>query len=172
MRLHDALAQVQAEAITTTVPAGRTKSHDEPLVKLAAISGNYTAHGMNQRLPTSHLVGGKFRLLGDGRSSKSQEGGGEVNLGTITDGGLRPVELLAGLLPVLPEGQVSVGTTWHTDRSILSLEGWAWASGEMQRHHEVTDIQLENGRTVVYVKTYGETRIDAAVGHKFWTGTS
>ncbi len=166
----------RSEAIATrnfsmTFDLGDTKSHDEPLVKLAAISGNYTAHGMNQRLPTSHLVGGKFRLLGDGRSFKSQEGGGEVNLGAITDGGLRPFELLAGLLPVLPDGQVSVGTTWHSDRSILSLEGWAWASGEMQRHHEVTDIQLANGRTVVYVKTYCETAIYAAVGHKGFLGT-
>ncbi len=144
--------------------------NEDLLVKLASIRGNYTAHGMNQRLPTSHLTGGEFRLLGDGRSFKSQEGGGGVNLGTITDGGLRPSELLAGLLPALPDGPVSVGTTWNTDRSIVSLEGWAWAGGEMQRHHEVIDIQLSNGRTVIYVKTCGETVIEAADGHEGFLG--
>ena len=125
---------------------------------------------MNQRLPSSHLTGGEFRLLGDGRSFKSQDDGGEVPLGTIIDGGLRPSELLAGLLPTLPDAPVSVGTTWIADRSILSLEGWAWAGGEMQHHHEVTDIQQSDGRTVVHVKTHGETAIEAAEGHEGFVG--
>ena len=146
------------------------EDNEDLLVKLASIRGNYTAHGMNQRLPTSHLTGGEFRLLGDGRSFRSQEGGGEVPLGAIIDGGLRPSELLAGLLPALPDGPVSVGTTWNTHRSILSLEGWAWAGGEMQHHHEVTDIQLLNRRTVIYVRTYGETTIEAADGREGFLG--
>jgi hypothetical protein len=148
------------------------EDNEDLLVKLASISGNYTAHGMKQRLPTSHLAGSEFRLLGDGRSfkSKSQQGGGGVNLGTITDGGLRPSELLAGLLPALPDGPVSVGTTWKTHRSILSLEGWAWAGGEMQHHHEVTDIQQLNRRNIVYVRTYGETTIEAADGREGFLG--
>ena len=165
----------RSEAIATrnfsiTFDLGDAQGNGQLLVKLVSIRGNYTAHGMNQRLPTSHLTGGKFKLLGDSRSFKSQEGGGEVNLGKITDGGLRPSELLAGLLPTLPDGPVSVGTTWNTDRSIVSLEGWAWAGGEMQRHHEVTDIQLSNGRTVIYVKTCGETVIEAADGHEGFLG--
>jgi len=144
--------------------------NEDLLVTLASIRGNYTAHGMNQRLPTSHLSGDEFRLLGDGRSFRSQEGGGEVPLGAITDGGLRPSELLAGLLPALPDGPVSVGTTWISERSILSLEGWAWAGGNMQHHHEVTDIQQSNGRTVIHVKTHGETAIEAAEGHDGFIG--
>ena len=103
-------------------------------------------------------------------SFRSQEGGGEVPLGAIIDGGLRPSELLASLLPALPDGPVSVGTTWNTHRSILSLEGWAWAGGEMQHHHEVTDIQLLNRRTVIYVKTHGETTIEAADGREGFLG--
>jgi hypothetical protein len=146
------------------------EDNDELLVRLASISASYTGHGMKQRLPASHLTGEEFKLLGDGRSFKSQDGGGEVPLGTITDGGLRPSELLAGLLPALPAGPVSVGTTWDTDRSILSLEGWAWASGAMQHHHEVTDIQLSVGRTVVTVRTHGEAAIAAADGHEGFIG--
>ncbi len=143
---------------------------DALLVKLASISGSYTGHGMKQRLPASHLNGEEFRLLGDGRSFELQKGGGEVPLGTITDGGLRPSELLAGLLPALPEGPVSVGTAWNTDRSIVSLEGWAWAGGEMQYHHEVTDIQGSDGRTIVSVRTSGNTQIEAADGHEGFVG--
>ena len=164
------------EAIATrnfsmTFDLGNARDNDELLVTLASITGNYTAHGMKQRLPSSHLTGGEFRLLGDGRSFKSQEEDrGEVPLGTITDGGLRPSELLAGLLPTLPDAPVSVGTTWIADRSILSLEGWACAGGEMQHHHEVTDIQQSNGRTVIHVKTHGETAIEAAEGHEGFVG--
>ena len=146
------------------------EGNDELLVTLASISASYTGHGMKQRLPASHLAGAEFKLVGDGRSFKSQDGGGEVPLGTITDGGLRPSELLAGLLPALPDEPVSVGTTWDTDRSILSLEGWAWAGGEMQHHHEVTDIQLLDGRTVVTVRTHGEAAIAAAEGHEGFIG--
>jgi hypothetical protein len=119
--------------------------NEDLLVKLASINASYTAHGMKQRLPASHLNGEEFRLIGDGRSYVSQDGGGEVPLGTITDGGLRP--------SALPDGPVVVGTTWNSDRSIVSLEGWAWAGGEMQHHHEVTDIQSSDGRTVVTVTT-------------------
>jgi len=133
------------------------ENNDELLVKLASISASYTGHGMKQRLPASHLTGAEFKLLGDGRSFKSQEGGGEVPLGTITDGGLRPSELLAGLLPALPDGPVSVGSTWNTDRSILSLEGWAWADGDIRYHSEVTAISSDNGHAVVHVQSRGET---------------
>ena len=143
---------------------------DELLVKLTSSSAGYTAHGMKQRLPASHLNGDEFRLVGDGRSFKAQKGGGEVPLGTITDGGLRPSELLAGLLPALPNGPVFVGTTWNSERSIVSLEGWAWAGGEMQHHHEVIDIQSSDGRTVVTVRTSGETQIEAADGHEGFVG--
>jgi len=146
------------------------EDNEELLVTLASIRGNYTAHGMNQRLPTSHLTGGEFRLLGDGRSFSSQEGSGVVPLGAIIDGGLRPSELLAALLPALPDGPVSVGKTWIADRSILSLVGWAWAGGEMQLHHEVTDIRRSSGSTIIYVKTHGETAIESAEGHDGFLG--
>ncbi len=166
----------RSEAIATrnfsmTLDLGDTQGNDELLVELASINGNYTAHGMNQRLTTSHLTGSEFTLLGDGRSFKSQEGGGEVNLGTITDGGLRPSELLAGLLPTLPDGPVSIGTTWNTNRTVLSLAAWAWASGKMQHHHTVTDIRLANGGRVVYVKTHGETEIESSDGHDGFLGS-
>ena len=164
-----------SEAIATrnfsmTFDLGDEHSDDEQRVKLTSISGNYSAHGMNQRLPTSHLTGSEFSLLCDGRSFESGEGGGEVPLGAITDGGLRPSEMLAGLLPALPDGPVSVGTTWNTDRTILSLEGWAWAGGEMRHHHEVTDTRQSNGHTLVSVKTYGETGIAAADGREGFLG--
>jgi hypothetical protein len=144
--------------------------NDELPVKLVAISASYTGHGMKQRLPANHLIGETFSLQGDGRSFKSPGGGGEVPLGTITDGGLRPSELLAGLLPTLPDTSITLGTSWDTARNTVSLEGWAWAGGDMQQHHEVTDIRSSGGRTVVTVKTRGESAIIAADGHEGFLG--
>ena len=40
----------------------------------------------------------------------------------------------------------------------------------MQHHHEVTDIQLLDGRTVVTVKTHGLATIVAADGHEGFIG--
>jgi hypothetical protein len=140
---------------------------DDLLVDLSAIRGSYSAHGMNQRLPTSHLTGNEFQLLGDGRSFRTAESDTppvEVNLGQITDGGLRPSELLAQLLPVLPDAPVSVGSTWDTERYTRSLEGWAWAGGMLKRHHEVSRIDQANGRTVVSVRSLGTAILGAAEG--------
>ena len=152
-----------------------TDSDDELVVELEAIRGSYNAHGMNQRLPTSHLAGTEFRLLGDGRSFRNEvpdteEDIAEIGLGQITDGGLRPSELLASLLPVLPDGPVSVGTTWDTERSIRSLEGWAFAGGKLKRHHEASYIDQSNGRTVVSVRTRGEATLSAAAENKGFIG--
>jgi len=148
---------------------------DNLLVELNAIRGSYTAHGMNQRLPASHLVGSEFKLLGDGRSFRTIESGAEkppaeVGLGQITDGGLRPSELLAELLPMLPEVPTIVGTTWDTERPIRSLEGWAWAGGALSRHHKVSQIDYSNGRTVVSVQTHGTAIISAAKGNSGFVG--
>ena len=148
-----------------TFDFGKTKNHDERIVTLSAIQVSYAAQGLNQLLPTSHLTGSKYKLLGDGRLYRSADRGREVPLGPATDGGVSPSELLAGMLPTLPRGPVSVGMKWNTDRNIVSLVGWAWASGNMQHHHEIIDIQPAVGRTVVTIKTHGETAISSAEGH-------
>ena len=40
----------------------------------------------------------------------------------------------------------------------------------MQHHHKITDIQLSNRRTIIYVKTYGKTAIEAADGRESFLG--
>jgi hypothetical protein len=134
-------------------------------VSLDAIKGSYSAHGMNQRLPTSHLTGEEFLLLGDGRTFKTSASDAppaEVNMGQITDGGLRPSELLAELLPVLPEAPVAAGATWDTERGIRSLEGWAWAEGTLQQHHEIMSIDHSSGMAIVSVRSRGTATITAS----------
>jgi hypothetical protein len=148
-----------------TFDLGSTRNRDELIVTLSAVQVSYKAQGMNQLLPTSHLTGIKFNLLGDGHSYRAPDHGLEVPFGPATDSGVRPSEILAGMLPTLPRGPVSVGTKWNTSRNIVSLVGWAWASGNMQHHHEIIDIQPSVGRTVVTVKTHGETAISSAKGH-------
>jgi hypothetical protein len=148
-----------------TFNIGKTRNPDELMIMLSAVQVSYKAQGVNQLLPTSHLTGIKFNLLGDGRSYNAPDHGHEVPLGPDTDSGIRPSELFAGMLPTLPRGPVSVGTKWNTSSSIVSLVGWAWASGNMRHHHEIIDIQPSVGRTVVTVKTHGEMAISAAEGH-------
>jgi len=153
-----------------TFDLSSNQNGDELSVNLSAITASYMAQGMNQHLPTSHLVGSKVNLLGDGRSFRSPDGGGEIPLGSITDGGLRPSALLAGMLPVLPQESVSDGMTWVSNRPVVSLEGWAWAGADMQHHHEIVDIQSSGGRSVVSVRSYGESAISSATGHVGFLG--
>jgi hypothetical protein len=148
---------------------------DNLSVELRAIRGSYSAHEMNQRLPTSHLIGNEFYLQGDGRSFRTVESDtapAEINLGQITDGGLRPSDLLAQLLPMLPDEPVSVGSTWDTERYIRSLEGWAWAGGVLNRRHEVKSIDHSDGRTIVSVQTLGSAIVRAAEGNTGFVGES
>jgi len=138
--------------------------------KLTAIKGSYTAHGMNQRLSTSHLAGEQVLLESDGRSISLNKPGGDIDLGSITDGGLHPSELLVDVLPTLPDRPVSLGMTWETERAVSSLEGWAWADGNIHYHSEVTTISSDNGHTVVHVQSHGETTIQAAAGNEGFVG--
>jgi hypothetical protein len=147
-----------------------TPNADGPQTKLTNIKGSYNAHGMNQRLSTSHLAGEQIFLASDGRSIRLLESGGDIFLGAITDGGLHPAELLVDVLPTLPEEAVSPGMTWDTERSIHSLEGWAWAGGEIRYHSEITEISGENGHSVVHVRSRGEATIHAPAGNEGFIG--
>jgi hypothetical protein len=131
---------------------------------LSAIRASYTAHGMNQRLPASHLVGDRFTLNGDGRSFAlaDDEDRKGVNLGAITEGELIPGDVLTALLPNLPEQAVDVGLTWDTTRDVSSLEGWSWADGSLSRKHEVTSIESDNDRSIIRVVANGSATIGEA----------
>ncbi len=135
-----------------------------PAVKLAAIKGSYTAHGMKQILSTRHLEGQPVKLTNDGRAISLDDPGGDVDLGAISDRGLYPSELLIDVLPVLPDGPVTTGATWDTVRSVRSLEGWAWASGDIRCRHEVVSVAEKSGQTIVQVRSQGTTATEAAKG--------
>ena len=140
------------------------------LAELTAIKGSYNAHGMNQRLSASHLAGEQVFLESDGRAISLGEPGGAIDLGPITDGGLYPSALLVDVLPALPDEPVSPGMTWETDRAVRSLEGWAWATGDIRYRHEVTAITTDSGHAVVHVQSHGETTLRTATGQKGFLG--
>jgi len=142
----------------------------ELLAELTAIKGSYNAHGMNQRLSASHLAGETVLLESDGYSITLKEPGGGIGLGTITDGDLHPSALLVDVLPALPDEGVTPGMTWETDRTVHSLEGWAWAGGDIRYHHEVVEINGDDGHTIVHVQSHGETTLQAATGQKGFLG--
>jgi len=138
--------------------------------ELTAINGSYNAHGMNQRLSASHLAGEQVLLQNNGRSIALKEAGGDINLGPITDIGLHPSAILVDALPALPNEPVSPGMAWESDQTVRSLEGWAWAGGDIRYRHEVIEITIHNGHTVVHVQSHGEAVIHAATGSKGFLG--
>jgi len=143
---------------------------NERRAKLAAIKGTYSAHGMNQILSTRHLVGQQVSIGTDGQTISLDDPGGDIDLGFVTDGGLHPSAVLVDVLPVLPDEPVSAGTTWQTQQPVRSLEGWAWADGDMLYTHEVTEIADDDGRTVVHVRSKGDTATSAAAGTAGFVG--
>lgn len=143
---------------------------DPPAATLAAVRGTYSAHGMKQILSTRHLVGQPVKLTGDGRVVSVDDPGGDIDLGLIIDGGLYPSALLVDVLPVLPGQPVSTGSTWETVQPVRSLEGWAWASGDIRYEHEVVSVTEESGQTIVQVRSQGSTAIEAAEGTTGFVG--
>jgi hypothetical protein len=138
--------------------------------ELATIKGTYSAHGMNQILSTRHLVGQQVALRSDGQAINVDDPGGDIDLGSVTDGGLHPAAVLVDVLPVLPDGPVTNGMTWETKQPLSSLEGWAWAEGNMQYTHEVTGITTSAGSTLVHVTSQGSTTTVAATGRAGFVG--
>jgi hypothetical protein len=139
-------------------------------VELTEVRAFYIAHGMNQRLPASHLVGTTFALTGDQRSLKADGAKGEISLGQVTDGGLMPAQLLAGLLPALPAEPVSLGSTWVSEQSIETLEGWSWAGGQIVYENEVIKVRRSGRETLVTVRSHGRATLRAAEGRSGFVG--
>jgi len=145
---------------------------DEISVAINKIKATYTAHEMKQRLATSHLAGQGFKLsiIDGGRALKREGAGPVVELGWYLKGGF-PVGLsLVDLFPVLPETPVGPGSTWATEREVLSLEGWTWASGELKSRHSVTAMEERNGHLIVSIETVAEARLGAVEGSLVYTG--
>jgi len=153
-----------------TFEFGDSESINETQAELAAIKATYNAHGMKQILSTRHLVGQQVPLHSDGKTINLNDPGGDVDMGFVTDGGFYPAAVLVDLLPVLPDGPVSNGMTWETRQLLSSLEGWAWAEGDMQYSHEVTGITQDAGRTIVQVESQGTTTTTAAEGRAGYIG--
>jgi hypothetical protein len=143
---------------------------DQLIAELTAIKGNYEAHGMNQRLSVDHLTGQQLPLDNDGMLVKLTDRGRGLSLGLITDGDLHPIAVLVDVLPELPTGPVHPGLSWKSVQPIQSLEGWAWAEGNMHFLHEVTSVSNQAGNTIVTIRSQGETAVSAAEGTSGYQG--
>ncbi len=139
-------------------------------VELTGARASYDAHGMNQRLPATHLVGTTFTLAGGDDGFRAEGAEGEINLGQVTDGGLVPGDLLAGLLPALPGEPLTTGSTWISKQRIETLEGWSWAGGDVVYDNEVTGIRQSGDTTIVTVSTTGRATLHAAEGRNGFVG--
>ena len=123
----------------------------------------FTAHGMEQRLSTRHLSGSRIDLeiLDGGRrlSELDPDEAPIIDVGPPVDGGFSVASLLIDLLPQLPDGPVTEGSSWSTQREIRLLEGWAWSSGELECHHQVTSVEERDGRKIITVETEGSASL-------------
>ncbi len=137
---------------------------------------SYTAHGMNQRLGTHHLVGRDFGLAirDEGRVLQASGPGAgkglDIDLGFVTDGGYALDGALADMLPVLPENPVSVGSNWDTQRDVRTLVGWAWAQGQLDCHHQVTAVEQQENHTIVAVTSNAATTLSAVADSEQYSG--
>ena len=139
------------------------ESQDTVSVKVNKAKGSYTAHGMTQRLPASKLTGQSitFSKRENGQLLERADPGNDLDIpvGQVI-GADYPIGLaLVDILPVLPEGPVSVGTTWTTTRDTRSLEGWAWATGSLSSQHTVTALDKDNGHTIVSVTSTSKAQL-------------
>jgi hypothetical protein len=140
-----------------------SETQDIVSVKVNKAKGKYTAHGMTQRLPASKLAGQSitFSKLDDGQVLQRTDPGNdlEIPVGEII-GANYPIGLaLVDVLPVLPEGPVSVGTTWTSISNTRSLEGWAWAVGSLSSEYTVTALEENNGHTIVNVTSTSKAQL-------------
>jgi hypothetical protein len=143
-------------------------------VKINKVKASYTAHAMTQRLPTSSLAGQGFTLskVNNGRAWQhtDPDEDPEIPVGQII-GADYPIGLaLVDVLPILPEEAVSMGSTWVTTRDTRSLEGWAWASGQLKTEHAVTAVDQKNGHTIVSVTSQAQSRLGKIEGVLEYTG--
>jgi hypothetical protein len=137
-------------------------------VKINKAKASYTAHAMTQRLPVSKLLGQRFSLSKTNGDRSFQRTDPDMDLeipvGQII-GADYPVGLaLVDILPVLPEGPVTTGSTWVTLQDTRSLEGWAWATGKLKTEHAVTAIDRDNGHTVVSVTSKAHAQLGKVEG--------
>jgi len=132
-------------------------------VKINKAKGSYTAHDMTQRLPASKLAGQSitFSKTDNGRALQRTDPDHdlEIPVGQVI-GADYPIGLaLVDILPVLPQGPVSVGTTWTTTRDTRSLEGWAWAAGSLSSEHAVTAIDQRGDHFIVSVTSTSKAQV-------------
>ncbi len=170
--------------VDNPVHAGRTFAYDlsvaadksSPVftITIDGAKGDYTAHGQKQRLSTRSLTGKSFALAigDDGRQLKPTEAveGTEIGLGPMIAPGFSIAGVLADTLPILPREAVIVGTTWTTEQSIRSLEGWTWTTGTLVSRHRVTAVDHHDGRTIVTAETEAQADLGPVEGGKECSG--
>lgn len=156
----------------TIVPAAADSSVRVTIDRAEASSA---AHGMTQRLGTRPIQGKSFdlaaasggrRLEGDARSGERT-----IDLGAMVPAGVSVSDLLAGVLPQLPDGPVASGDTWTSEGVVRTLEGWAWAEGRLAGRHRVTDVRRDGAVILVSVSTEAEARLANAEGERRYTGS-
>jgi hypothetical protein len=165
--------------------------------KLADARVSYTAHGMNQRLGTNHLLGREFGLeitdqgrglhLNGHHNSEHEHGGHghsahdhnaqeneaqgiELDLGPVTDHGYGLDQALAALLPQLPEESVGIGSAWKTQQDTLTLVGWSWAQGQLQCEHEVVNLSQAGDHLLASIHSECSTTLAAIEGSDQYSG--
>ena len=135
---------------------------------------SYSAHEMTQRLSTRHLTGSKIpvAILQQRRELEEIAPADSpiIDMGAPVSGGYSVAGMLIDVLPRLPSQPISEGTSWSTQRSVRSLEGWAWGAGKLESRHHVTSITRRQRRTIVTVETESEGILQSREGEPSYSG--
>ncbi len=138
------------------------------------VKGSFTAHNQTQRLPASGLKGQSFLLdkTEDDRALRRTESDNKLQVGLGQMVGSRfPIGLaLADILPILPEGPVTLGSRWQSAQDTRSLEGWAWAEGRLSSEHAVTAVNQLDGHTIVSITSTAHAQLSNVEGGIDYSG--
>jgi len=143
-------------------------------VMINNVKGNSTAHNMSQRLPASGLKGQSFdlkKISGDRALQRTESDSKlKIGLGQMI-GENYPIGLaLAEILPILPEEPVALGSTWQSTSTSRSLEGWAWSEAKLNSEHTVTDVDEQDGHTIVSVTSTAHAKLTDIGGAIAYSG--
>ena len=159
---------------TFSLDLGLSTEHEGVAITINKAGSSYTAHGMKQRLPAKELTGQLFKLprVDGGRSLQQldADSGPVMGLGAMFEQGYSIGLALVDILPVLPEDPVTVGSSWTTQQTTQSIEGWAWASGPISNLHTVTAIEQNNGHSIASVTTTSSGQLGAVEGGRAYSG--
>jgi hypothetical protein len=94
-----------------------------------------------------------------------------VATGPVIPAGFSIADLLSDVLPILAETPVGKDSTWTTERTIRSLEGWGYGVRQLRSQHRVTSEETRNEHAILGVETEADAVLGPVSGERAYEGS-